>query len=395
MRRALVLSEWTNVTKLSAAYFLSTLYFYIPVYALYLQSRGLSFVQINSLWGVIVGTMFLTEVPTGIFADRLGRKRSINIALGLQFLGEIIFIFAKGYWPFALAAVTGGLGFAFSSGAVEALVYDSLQQTNQESDMSRAMGLLSAAQRAANLLAFAVGGILVINLTQERFVLAIMLTALMVAAGWLVSLTLEEPRARKPGRAGGRSATLLADGLRRLFVDRRFRRLALLAVLTVPFSNYLLNLYQPRFVELGVPPFWLGAGLAVASGLSMAVARYAYVIAEHLGTRLSLLLVSGLPGILYLLFALSTVPSIAVAVFCLLYGSMSLKDPVFSAHLNRHIESANRATVLSLISMFSGIYVALVGLLIGLIADVSLAYAFGFMGAVVLAGTAMFWPTEP
>jgi hypothetical protein len=74
---------------------------------------------------------------------------------------------------------------------------------------------------------------------------------------------------------------------------------------------------------------------------------------------------------------------------------MSLKDPVFSAHLNRHIESANRATVLSLISMFSGIYVALVGLLIGLIADVSLAYAFGFMGAVVLAGTAMFWPTEP
>jgi hypothetical protein len=96
MRRALILSDWPNVTKLSIAYFLSTLYFYIPVYALYLQSRGLNYVQINSLWGIIVGTMFLTEVPTGLVADKLSRKRSVNIALGLQLVGEIIFIFAKG-----------------------------------------------------------------------------------------------------------------------------------------------------------------------------------------------------------------------------------------------------------------------------------------------------------
>ena len=243
MRRALILSDWPNVTKLSIAYFLSTLYFYIPVYALYLQSRGLNYVQINSLWGIIVGTMFLTEVPTGLVADKLSRKRSVNIALGLQLVGEIIFIFAKGYWPFALAAVAGGLGFAFSSGAVEALVYDSLKQSNQESDMSRAMGLLSAAQRGANLLAFAVGGVLVVNLTEQRFVLAIVLTALMVAGGWLVSLTLEEPPAPEPSQAGDSPIKLLAHAVRRLCVERRFRRLALLAVLTVPFTNYLINLY--------------------------------------------------------------------------------------------------------------------------------------------------------
>ena len=164
--------------------------------------------------------------------------------------------------------------------------------------------------------------------------------------------------------------------------------------LAAQLEAYLLNLYQPRFVELGVPSVWLGAGLALASGVSIVGARYAYLIEKHLGARFSLVLVSGLPGVLYLLFALATVPHITVAVFCLLYGSMSLRDPVFSAHLNRHIESANRATVLSFISMFSGIYVALVGLVIGLIADLSLAYAFGFMGAVVLLGTVILRPSE-
>jgi hypothetical protein len=69
---------------------------------------------------------------------------------------------------------------------------------------------------------------------------------------------------------------------------------------------------------------------------------------------------------------------------------MSLKGPVFSGHLNRHIESKNRATVLSLISMFSGLYVALMGLVIGRIGDLSLTCAFVFMGVIVLVGSLLF-----
>ena len=49
--------------------------------------------QINSLWSIIVGTIFLTEVTAGIVADRLSRKRSINVALALQALGEVVYVF--------------------------------------------------------------------------------------------------------------------------------------------------------------------------------------------------------------------------------------------------------------------------------------------------------------
>jgi len=83
-------------------------------------------------------------------------------------------------------------------------------------------------------------------------------------------------------------------------------------------------------------------------------------------------------------------PVFLVLVFCILPGSMSLKDPIFSGHLNKHIESKNGAIVLSLISMFSGIYVALMGLLFGRIGDFSLTYAFIFMGGIVLVGSLVF-----
>ncbi len=379
-----------NVTKLAMAYFFATLYFYIPVGTLYLQSKNLNYVQINSLWGIIVGTMFLTEVPTGVIADRLGRKRSINVALALQVLGEVVYIFADGYWPFALAAMIGGLGFAFGSGSLEALVYDSLKMRGREGEMSKAMGFISSAQRLANLIAFALGGLLVVNLTQERFVLAIAITACMVAVGWLISLTLREPPTGAEQGSGDSSLKLLVDGVRTLQSNRQFRRLVLLALATIPFSSYLLNLYQPRFVNVGVPPIWLGLGLALASGISIVVARYAYWLEAHLGTKASLLLSTGLPSILYLVMAAALHPALSVLAFCALYGSMSLKGPIFSGHLNRHIESKNRATVLSLISMFSGIYEALMGLLIGRIGDFSLTYAFAFMGAMVLVGSLLF-----
>jgi MFS family permease len=396
------LSEWAlvrskllpfgrgNVTKLAIAYFFATLYFYIPIGTLYLQSKNLNYVQINSLWGIIVGTMFLTEVPTGIIADRLGRKRSINVALALQVLGEVVYIFADGYWPFALAAMIGGLGFAFGSGSLEALVYDSLKTKGREGEMSKAVGFISSAQRLANLLAFSVGGLLVVNLTQERFVLAIAITACAVAVGFLASLTLREPQIEVEQRGGDSSLKLLADGIKTLQSNKRFRRLVLLALATIPFSNYLSSLYQPRFVNAGVPPIWLGLGLALASGISIVVARYAYWLESRLGTEVSLLLAAGLPGVLYLAMAVVLHPAFTVLTFCTLYGSMSLKGPIFSGHLNRHIESKNRATVLSLISMFSGIYEALMGLLIGRIGDFSLTYAFAFMGAMVLVGSMLF-----
>jgi hypothetical protein len=40
--------------------------------------------------------------------------------------------------------------------------------------------------------------------------------------------------------------------------------------------------------------------------------------------------------------------------------------------------------------MVSGLYVALMGLLIGRISDFSLTYAFAFMGVTVLVGSLLF-----
>lgn len=383
-----------NITRLGLAYFFSTLYFYIPVGTLYLKTKNLDYVQINSLWGIIVFTQFLAEVPTGILADRIGRKRAINLALGLQWLGEVIYIFARGYPGFVLAAIAGGLGFAFGSGCVESLVYDSLAEQDSENEMSKAMGYIQAAQRLANLVAFTVGAVLVRNLTQERFVLAIICTACMVGLGFLLSLGLDESNSakHKPDQAPANSLQLLSDGVRLLRKNRLFRRLVWLSLFTIPFRDYLGNLYQPHFVAAQVNPVWFGLGLSIASGASILGARYAYLLEKHLGSTTGLFVATALPGLLYMLMAVLLHPIFSVLAFCLLYGSMSLRDPILAGQLNRHIESQNRATVLSLVSMFSGLYVAFFGIIIGAAANRSVPSAFVLTGTIVLCGTILFRP---
>ena len=98
-------------------------------------------------------------------------------------------------------------------------------------------------------------------------------------------------------------------------------------------------------------------------------------------------MVTALPGVLYLVMAGIVHPVLSPVVFCALYGSMSLRGPILAGQLNKHIASANRATVLSMISMFSGIYVALMGLLFGCIADRSVPQALISIGVVVLLGS--------
>jgi hypothetical protein len=65
---------------------------------------------------------------------------------------------------------------------------------------------------------------------------------------------------------------------------------------------------------------------------------------------------------------------------------MHIQKPIFLDYLNRHIESKIRVTVLSLINVISGFYVAIMGLLIGFLADISLNYSFIFMGSLIAIG---------
>lgn len=384
-----MLKKFDNITKIALIQFFSSLYFYLPILTIYYQQRGLNFVQINSLWGIITGTIFLAEVPTGLIADKIGRKLSIIIALTFQLFGEFFFLFAQNYLHFIFISVVAGLGFAFQSGCTQALVYDTLKEKGWEGKMKEETGKIGAFFQSGHVLGAFISSLIIAQITQSRITLAILLTIFSVAIALLISLLLKEPRLPYEHKEEN-PLKIFRESLHLFKSNKLLKRIILLGIFTTPFIGYLRNFQPPYFQLASVPPMWLGISLGIAGIVAALTSKYAYKVEKLLGVKSGMLLVTVLPGIIYLLMAIFIHPILAVTLFMLNFGMMSFQDPLFADYYNIHIRSEIRATALSTINMFSSIYIALMGIVIGWVADLSLLYSFVFMGVVVLCGAFLF-----
>jgi MFS family permease len=380
------LPDCGNAEKFVVLTFFQNLYLYNHVGTLYMRSRGLSLLQVNSIWSILVLTIFLAEVPTGVIADRIGRKRSVVAALFLQFLGEFFYIFASSYVAFVLIAMLGGIGYSFLSGANEALIYDSLPGKNRESAMKQAMGRVSAAYQLAFFMAPLLGGLVISELVLSRYLLGIALTAASVFVAFLISLTLKELPVPCHRRLSG-ALQILKDGFTQLRGNRKVQRIAAVAILTGAFSATLVNFYQPYFVQFGMTTS-LPIGIALSlGGLAAFLVLSNITTIEHRLGRFGLFFFSFFPGVLYLLLAITPNIPVLFPVFVLTYAFVDAKNPLIAAYQNEQIESASRATTLSLINMIGKIYIAVVSLLLGWIANYSISAVWAAIGALILVAT--------
>jgi MFS family permease len=385
MKHLSLFRNWDNISRLVLVKFLTTLYFYTPYMTIYFLGRGLNFLEINSMWGISVFTMFLAEVPTGLLADRWDRRRVIQIAILFQLIGEVLFLFISSYWLLVIVAVISGIGFAFSSGAQEAFIFDELKEKGREGEMNKVMGRFNAAGYLGFITSFALSGLLVQQASQNSIKIAILATAIAVGVGFLVTLTLKKSPVNEETHPTSQSTLfLLKDGIKLIRRNKTLLRLAAFSVLSIVFWDYLSTLFQPYFQEIQVPDVLFGPTLAISSLVAFLTSKYVYKVEDRIGPRLSLLLTTLGPGLIYILLFINRTPWLGILSIALFRGFDAMKQPLLSAHINQQISSYNRATVLSIISMVSGGYTALMGLAIGAVADHWLRGAFLGCGILVV-----------
>ena len=379
-----------NINKIIVINFCQRFHLYIHAYALLLLLRGLSLVQISLIGSLVIGTIFVMEAPTGVLADRIGRKWAIAASTFLLMCAEFIFIFARDYSWYMVIALLTGTGFAFASGAMEALVYDSLLEADRDDAMKKAMGRVNSWGQIAFVIAPIIGGLIIGDGSEARFIPAIALTVVALLIGLVVCFSLREP-ATSPSDQRQGSLALFRSGIHLLRDDARLRRLALLIIFSSPFTATMVTTLGPPYLTQNeVSPFMIGVTLSAGSLLAAATQRYAWKLERWLGQARAITLLILLPGLLYWLLAATAGPFASVFIIVLMYGGNDMKAPLFSAYQNALISSENRATVLSLINMFVSLYLALGEPVFAALGERSLNLAFLALGAVIVgAGLAL------
>jgi MFS family permease len=141
-----------------------------PVYALLFADTGLTTAQVSSLFVIWSVVAFAAEVPSGALADAWSRRRSYALGELLTAAGFLLWMLWPSYPGFAVGFVLWGLGGSFSSGSLEALVYDDLAAAGRADDYARIVGrggtIAILAMLAATLLAtpaWQVGGYVLVG----------------------------------------------------------------------------------------------------------------------------------------------------------------------------------------------------------------------------------------
>jgi MFS family permease len=93
---------------------------FLAVWVIYLQQRGLSLSQAALIDVTFFVAAALAEIPTGIVADRFGRKTSMIAGAALLSVGVLGWTFAPTLPLIIVAYVAMGIGITFLSGAEDA-----------------------------------------------------------------------------------------------------------------------------------------------------------------------------------------------------------------------------------------------------------------------------------
>lgn len=85
----------------------------------------------------------LFEVPTGVWADRTTRGRLIQVGVALEWLSFWILLYSFTFSGFFVAISCSVIG-SVRSGAENALLYESLQESHEASSFERVLGKRNA-----------------------------------------------------------------------------------------------------------------------------------------------------------------------------------------------------------------------------------------------------------
>ncbi|MDD9952751.1 MAG: MFS transporter [Candidatus Woesearchaeota archaeon] len=368
-----------NIWKYNLFYVLRNIWFFTPIYVLFMQENGLNLTQIMILQSLFAICIVVFEVPTGYFADAYGRKNSLVFGSMLAFVGLTIYAIGHNFWMFLVAELIIAVALSLLSGADSALFYDTLKAAKREGQYKKLWGHALF----LGLIALAVADIIAGFIGSYNYRWAFYATLPFALLLIPVALSLREPPRHKAVIEKGYAKDILTT-VRQTLKNVKLRWLMIYAALTFGFFNASLWLYQPYFQLSGIAVVYFGFIFAAFQVIAAVSSKYAHKIEKHIGEWRSFIMMTVLVGVSYLfmswfVFAFSFIFAFMQQFIRGIYG------PIISDYVNKLTTSDIRATVLSVHSMFNRLAYASLIPFLGWIADVyTVVQALTVLGVTTL-----------
>lgn len=97
---------------------------------IFFEKSGITLGEIGIILGAFQLSKMIFEVPTGIIADKYGKKKSVLLSFALNIASFILMITFRNYYGFLVAMLFAGIAYTLNSGALDSLLIDNVIEYN-------------------------------------------------------------------------------------------------------------------------------------------------------------------------------------------------------------------------------------------------------------------------
>lgn len=371
---------------------LATSYLWVPIFVPFMISRGLDFGDIMILAGVYSGVVIVVEIPTGAFADRIGRRTSMMLG-ALIMAGSCLIAFQAGsFGEFLVSEILAAVSMSLCSGADSAYLFDLLAENGVAHEYGRRESTASAWHMGGSALAYAAGGLL----AEVDLALPYLITAGVALAAFATALAMGDDRSRLAPPGERVSLTLEWRSWQRHMrgavadVARNGRLAWIIGYSAVVFVLLCATkyLYQPYLNARSFSYSEVGLIFAAVYLTASFVAHRGHTLRRRFGDETLLWALLGGLAVSFVLMEELRGPFV-LALLAVQAVANGLYSPLVKPLLNQEItDSSRRATMLSVESIVRraamGLFAPVAGLY-GASSALTLYGLIGLVGLVVLA----------
>ncbi len=321
----------------------------------------MTFGQLGLMDGIAFGFSLVLDVPAGALADILGKKKMVLIALTASSIGTLLIASTNNWQNIFIGWMITQFGFAFYSGSMEALVYDTLVELGEEDRYNK---IISRDQIILLLVTAAttfVGGYLYV--IHERIPQYLWSVGNFLALG--TAFFLIEPKIDSVHFTFANYFGQLSTGLKELLHPKLRRYFLFFFILLGTYYIFSWGFIKPAMAN----SFGFHAKeQSILFAVLMLISAGAISLLPKLRNKISdfagILILTAVVAAGFFFASLPIGYLGAFSIFAIIVGG-EMAYPWISTVINHNIPSKYRATTLSTISLLSKIPYVLVAILAG------------------------------
>jgi len=391
--------------------FLKNLKFYEPFIILYFLSAGLSYSMIGVLISIRMLSTTMLELPTGIYADSFGRRKSMVMSFVSYISSFIIFFFFRNFYAFGIAMVLYALGDAFRTGTHKAMILEYLRIKGMESRKVDYYGHTRAASKLGSAVNAILAGTIVFYTGNYALIFLVAIIPYLID---IINVGTYPPELDGIERGDSNMKSQLSETIKK-FIGMFKNRDALRGIINSSLfdgsfevsSNYLQPILKSFAISLPIMLFLTGRErVAVVVGivyffiymLTSFASSNAKKVMDKIGNLPSAINATFIGGALIILLSgiFITIKErydylllLAIILFVALYVLKNIRRPMNIGYISEQISHRTMASGLSVESLMKTFVAALLAPPIGWVADVyGVGVALAVLGVVIAS---LYW----